>query len=277
MAGAIAGLRVDGLPWDAAAEGLADAEEVDAAEEAEEVAAATLAGSGLGVQARAQTSATATGAIGRRLSMRRWPSCIGRSYSIQTAARRSGGASSSGAAGPGGAGASSASGPGTGGGGTGAAGQGGGIFTTSSGSGECKSSMECAAGSYCDDSGDGCFAGGPGLCNLILGCDKASPACACDGSIYESECAAHEAGLDLALKGCEVPAGGFFCNALVCLSGAQACIHGKGFVTYDKCEDFPAACDPARGGTPACSCFQQGCECVQDPDGNFVVTCTTAD
>jgi hypothetical protein len=154
-------------------------------------------------------------------------------------------------------------------------GEGGTFVTTTTGSGACTGSVECPFNSYCNDYDDLCHLNGGGTCAPATQCSGFGPVCACDGAIYPTDCDAYKAGSDVALSGCELPPGSFFCGALVCTSGAQACVHYVGFATYDACEDFTAVCD--AGQMPGCDCFPKYCECSQDAGGDFVVTCPTGD
>lgn len=153
----------------------------------------------------------------------------------------------------------------------------GGDFTMTTGAGGCNGTGQCPEGTYCNDFTNGCFQGGAmGTCDPVTLCNPSGLVCGCDGSIYESDCAAFKAGVDLSLSGCEAPADTFVCGALYCKSHAETCVHYVGFAMYDACEKYPPACDPAQQML-TCKCLAPTCMCMQDGDGDFTETCNTID
>src|SRR5262245_61348643 len=79
---------------------------------------------------------------------------------------------------------------------------------------------QCAADEYCDYPRKDCgIADGAGTCKPRpeVCPDISSPACACNGKIYASECDAAAAGFDLSAGGtCQPRAGDFNCGYRFC-------------------------------------------------------------
>ena len=140
----------------------------------------------------------------------------------------------------------------------------------------------CLPNEYCDYPADACsFADESGACTLRpVGCpDIYSPTCACDGTVYGSQCDAAAAGADLNLNGtCTPPTGKFSCGAGFCDVGLSYCEHDISDVggvpsTYG-CKPLPPSC-----GNPAtCGCLANvvcGSSCMASKDGaGLVVTCS---
>jgi hypothetical protein len=103
-----------------------------------------------------------------------------------------------------------------------------------------------------------------------------APVCGCDGQVYDNECAAALAGVDLSgSEVCPAPAGYFACGTLFCHDGDQYCqkTYGGAFDSPPTftCKPIPAAC----GASPSCSCFtgeECALECMVD-QGNWTLTC----
>jgi len=114
-----------------------------------------------------------------------------------------------------------------------------------------------------------------------------APVCGCDAKIYDSECAARSAGVDLAVMGqCGgrmpdwIPCGKQFCNVrrdycAIYLSDVFD------LPTDHFCRPLPASCLPGDGsGHPTCDCFPAGTPCasfcgpmVTDGLPGFHLTC----
>lgn len=130
----------------------------------------------------------------------------------------------------------------------------------------CPASGECSADQFCDYQYNWCGTPPSGedtpVCHLRTGdCDNALPVCGCDRKVYPSECAAHEAGVDIggANAGQELcahdltPAGTFACGPFFCAAAGSYCAYGDGD-TGDRstvCKPLPQAC----GGTGSCNCM----------------------
>jgi hypothetical protein len=80
-------------------------------------------------------------------------------------------------------------------------------------------------------------------------------ACGCDGKLYDSECAANQAGVGLSM-GCALPAGSFACGPFFCDVATEYCVvrmqPDETSPTGHECRSFPAAC----GMSPDCACIQ---------------------
>lgn len=108
-------------------------------------------------------------------------------------------------------------------------------------------------------------------------CNADLPVCGCDGQVYESECAAHAAGIDMGAGEsagaiCDLsltPEGRFPCGPWYCDPTNSYCFEGLGD-TGDRdhaCTAIPAECN----GVPACSCLPQpGESTCSEVQGNGV-------
>lgn len=172
----------------------------------------------------------------------------------------------------------------TGGGASGAAGTGGLGFGGDTGQPvacevTCSDGMFCSYGGMQGDCGDG--ADGTGECVPVpAGCSDPGPAgavCGCDGTIYDTICAAHEAGVDVGSV-CVAPAGDFTCGYRFCTAGEQACAVDVVYASV-QCIPLPDSCKPGGGPAPDCSCWMPlPCDaCDQDAAGNFVLDCPSKD
>ena len=102
--------------------------------------------------------------------------------------------------------------------------------------------------------------------------------CGCDHHVYPSQCAAHAAGVDVAvLGGCgEQVRGKIACGARYCDARSTYCEIIVSDVldlpsTY-TCRPLPASCaSPDGSAPPQCSCFPRGTRC-----SDFCVAVETA-
>jgi len=141
------------------------------------------------------------------------------------------------------------------------------------GPGECYSSSDCAADQYCLQ--QDCYPWGQ--CALIPGDCPAdpSPACGCNGTAYDSSCAAAVAGQSahLSLTECsDLPAGQFPCGAGFCSLADEYCRQGSDGAL--ACLARPAEC----ADDPSCGCLagEIGCGlCTPTKGGGALATeCT---
>ncbi len=143
----------------------------------------------------------------------------------------------------------------------------------------CASSADCRSGEYCELDGISCGAHGlvPGGCVAIpLGCPAPDGAtCGCDGTIYESPCAAATAGVDVSAQAgaCKTPEGAFPCGPRFCRLGAEYCERWIAPGQSWACRALPDACKAS--GAVDCGCFGKWpCPCAL-ADGAFTVSCAT--
>ena len=150
--------------------------------------------------------------------------------------------------------------------------------SSSGGEGPCSGST-CASHELCVDPTGYCgVPRGDGL-NCVekpSACSDGAPACGCDGNVYDSQCAANIAGIDVGpASTCPAPAGYFPCHNQFC---------AEGLVCFTKlppddqtspvfgCASPPSACADA----PSCQCLIGA---AHDPpfycSDKVVPTCTT--
>jgi hypothetical protein len=155
----------------------------------------------------------------------------------------------------------------------------------------CRDHTGCSEGEYCAFEPPLCGKGKkPGACRArpATYADSAfTPACGCDGRVYDNECAAHAAGVDLAVTGgCGtrmpdwIPCGKRFCDVrkdycAIYLSDVFE------LPTDYFCRPLPDSCLPGDGSVPrSCDCFPPEIACrsfcgVVTTDGlrGFHLTC----
>jgi hypothetical protein len=157
----------------------------------------------------------------------------------------------------------------------------------------CHDNAGCGPDQYCVFQPGLCGKGErPGSCrSRPVACpdaaDAPAPVCGCDRTIYESECAARSAGVDLAVMGqCGgrmpdwIPCGKQFCNVrrdycAIYLSDVFD------LPTDYFCRPLPASCLPGDGSVPrTCDCFPADTPCrsfcgpmVTDGLPGFHLTC----
>ncbi|MCH9680510.1 MAG: hypothetical protein K0V04_03670 [Deltaproteobacteria bacterium] len=142
----------------------------------------------------------------------------------------------------------------------------------------------CDEGEFYDDPIDSCCAldiAGSCRPHHVPPCsDGDLPVCGCDGQVYGSECAAYQAGVDLARFGsCQAPEGRFACGPWFCDRQADYCE-----ITTTRLEDtLPSAyacrqpSQPCASGSVTCECLAKepctalGCGAL--PEGGTVLYC----
>jgi hypothetical protein len=171
-----------------------------------------------------------------------------------------------------------------GGGGSGGAGQGG-----SGGSGgmmgECNMNNPTCADqtTFCDYKNDTCGRmGTQGKCgHRPTSCGaKVTPACGCDGKLYDNPCLAGLAGVDIDgdSSHCTLPPGQFACGPSICDLAAQYCEHttsDMGGPDLFQCLALPLDCQsgPMAGDCACLTAVPCGMMCVKAGDGSLQVNC----
>ena len=143
--------------------------------------------------------------------------------------------------------------------------------------------LTCASDAWCDYGNDLCGNGdNTGVCTtkpLDCSVDESDPTCACDGTVYQSECLANLAGYDVANSGgCPAPGGTFNCGKTFCTTGDQYCVRSVSDVggTPDdySCQALPAGC--VMSTPPSCDCLLSepcGDLCEVTAPGGLQLTC----
>ena len=144
--------------------------------------------------------------------------------------------------------------------------------------GPCLGNAVCGPGRYCAFSPALCGRGpAPGSCKLRpASCTGDYAAvCGCDGKVYDDECAAHAAGVDLDVTGrCETvipdwaPCGPRYCDVRTTYCEIYLSDVFEIPTTY-TCRPLPPSCRPVEdggaddaGASPACDCFPAGTPCL---------------
>jgi hypothetical protein len=156
------------------------------------------------------------------------------------------------------------------------------MTTGGGGSGACGSlyNVPCAPGDFCSYPFKTCL--GKDVWGTCVprpgGCPKnLDPVCGCDQKVYDNECLANQAGVDVNDNGgCMAPSGEFGCGAHFCALPGYYCEEIFSDVssipsTY-TCKPLPADC----GGTGSCACLSVvmcGSNCMQTFDGGYTVIC----
>jgi hypothetical protein len=133
----------------------------------------------------------------------------------------------------------------------------------------CRDNDACAADEYCQYTPGLCGRGpSAGTCRRKpTSCqDTYSPVCGCDGQVYDNECAAHAARVDLSAMGrCSIVRDWASCGAQYCDALTSYCEIYLSDVfelpTTYSCKPLPLDCKPDRGMPRQCDCFPLGTPC----------------
>ncbi len=139
---------------------------------------------------------------------------------------------------------------------------------------------DCGDSAYCNYDDNLCGASNglgtcesrPDLCQPVE-----RPVCGCDGIVYDNECEAYVAGVDVsAQSGCATPVGTFACGPQFCTQGIEYCEFKPSGVVQQpsmyQCVPFPNGCT----GRGDCGCLADepcGDSCEESDDGDFTLTC----
>ncbi len=136
----------------------------------------------------------------------------------------------------------------------------------------CESTEVCSFADWSCGSTVGDCRPKPVACDAIY-----APVCGCDANVYENECLAHLAGVDLGTD-CKAPSGYALCGTSYCLVGTEYCrvtVNGPGAerVWVSECIGLPSGC----GTAPSCSCLAGepcGDQCSEGLGGVPKLSCT---
>lgn len=138
--------------------------------------------------------------------------------------------------------------------------------------------LQCDDAHYCDFRANGC--GGDDSGGTCMPrppeCAIGPDVCGCDGAIYQGECAAASAGVDLDDRGTCAPSGNTFaCGHLFCQPMNEYCqvsLDDTGGANFYQCIPNPGAC-PDVGANCTCLAGEScGTSCAQTGTG-FTLTC----
>jgi hypothetical protein len=134
----------------------------------------------------------------------------------------------------------------------------------------------CGPGRFCDSPWDWCD--DPlSSCAAASICFDTGPVCGCDGNVYQTDCAAYSAGVDLAADvACPAPPGHFRCGGWFCEGASEFCVELTGPVNDSTCVGLPSEClldasvvDCSCMACPCAEIFGAGYTCVQGQPGDI--------
>jgi len=142
--------------------------------------------------------------------------------------------------------------------------------STDGGQRGCRDNDACAADEYCQYTPGLCGRGSSaGTCRRKpVSCqDTYSPVCGCNGIVFDNECAARAARVDLAaIGGCHTVPDWASCGARYCDVFTSYCEIYLSDVpeppTTYTCKPLPLDCKPDRGTSRSCECFPSGTACL---------------
>ncbi len=136
----------------------------------------------------------------------------------------------------------------------------------------------CGAKEVCTFRDDSCGKSWPGACEARpTTCPtEGPPACGCDGVVYDNDCLAQQAGVDMG-TGCTAPPGLLLCGTRYCKAGAEYCrvtVLAHAPMTYtSECVPIPTDCP--NGANCACLSNQPCADNCANSQPMPKVTCFT--